>query len=186
MTLTLLDNFYTWARTILLGNTTENGKFSSDTAEDIGLRYCMGTLKTTDGEERNKFYLTTGTASFTHSSSLGYLTKQRDACSVFVKVGSDNNETVLSDYELKGVIDDGIKIYFSISHTDTSYLVIINILNISTEEQNIGEIGLYKGLPFYATTGDLIKPVLLARATLDSVENLAPQSSKTYQLTIAF
>ena len=109
MQLTLVENFYSWARTVLFGNTKENGECSSETPNTDGQRPVVGVLKDITGE-------TVLTLPFSITSSmynvwdgfnivtLGYLSKENSGSTIF-RAGTDNTITQKEDYELKNKIE---------------------------------------------------------------------------------
>lgn len=189
MILTLLDNFYTWARTVLFGNTTANGVEVLDSVP-YGSRPVLGVLKNTSGKE-----IPTIDFSYTQSTgvgncTLGFFKKENTVTNLLdvpitFLVGSNNETSQSTDYQLKSPIETGIAINGSVLHTNKYLCYSLTLVNTSTEEKTIGEIGLYKNLRINSSNdASAYKNVLLGRATFDTLETLSPQSTKTYQITL--
>lgn len=186
MQLTLVENFYSWARTVLFGNVNNNGENISETPNTSGNRPVIGILKDITGE-------TILTLPFLAPSSytywdgfnvvtLGYLSKENSGSIIF-RAGTDNSISQKEDYELKSKIETGLTYSGSVSHSNSGLTYVLIIFNNSEENKEISEIGFYKKV---RTGSDpaVYKTFLLGRATLDTPEVIAPQTSKTYQITL--
>lgn len=186
MTLTLVENFYSWARTVLFGNTKENGEYSSETPDTGGNRPVVGVLKDITGETVLTLPFWTSSSYSTWDGfnlvTLGYLSKENSGSTIF-RAGTDNSISQKEDYELKGKIETGLNYSGSVSHSNTGLTYVLIIYNNSEENKEISEIGFYKKV---RTKSDpaTYKTFLLGRATLDTPEVIAPQTSKTYQITL--
>ena len=87
------------------------------------------------------------------------------------------------DYELKGKIETGLDYSGSVSHSNSGLTYVLIIYNNSEENKEISEIGFYKKVRMTSDPATY-KTFLLGRATLDTPEVIAPQTSKTYQITL--
>ena len=186
MTLTLVENFYSWARTVLFGNTKENGENLSETPYTGSNRPVVGVLKDITGEAVLTLPFLTPSNYTTWDGfnlvTLGYLSKENSGSTIF-RAGTDNSISQKEDYELKGKIETGLTYSGSVSHSNSGLTYVLIIYNNSEENKEISEIGFYKKVRM---TGDpaTYKTFLLGRATLDTPEVIAPQTSKTYQITL--
>ena len=186
MQLTLVENFYSWARTILFGNTKENGENLSETPNTGGNRPVVGILKDITGEVvlTLPFFTTSNYSTWDGFNlvTLGYLSKEDSGSTIF-RAGTDNSISQKEDYELKGKIETGLSYSGSVNHSNTGLTYVLVIYNNSEENKEISEIGFYKKV---RTGSDpaVYKTFLLGRATLDTPEVIAPQTSKTYQITL--
>ena len=189
MQLTLVENFYSWARTVLFGNDIANGVEALDSVP-YGSRPVLGVLKDTSGEEIPTIYFSSSQLTGVGNCTLGFFKKENTVTNllnvpVTFLVGNNNEAAQSTDYQLKSPIETGITINGSVLHTAKYLCYSLTLVNTSTEEKTIGEIGLYKNLQIISSNSlSSYKNVLLGRATLDIPEIIAPQTSKTYQITL--
>lgn len=186
MTLTLLENFYSWARTVLFGNVNNNGENSSETHYTGGNRPVVGVLKDITGETVLTLPFLTSTQYSSWDGfnlvTLGYLSKENSGSTIF-RAGTDNSISQKEDYELKGKIETGLDYSVSVSHSNSGLTYVLIIYNNSEENKEISEIGFYKKVQM-SNDPSTYKTFLLGRATLDTPEVIAPLTSKTYQITL--
>lgn len=189
MQLTLNENFYTWVRTVLFGNNIANGVEALDSVS-YGTRPVLGVLKNTSGEEIPTIDFSYSTTAGVGNCTLGFFKKENTVTNlldvpVTFLVGSNNEASQSTDYQLKSPIETGIIINGSVLHTAKYLCYSLTLVNTSTEEKTVGEIGLYKNLRIIGSnTLSSYKNVLLGRAILDTPEIIAPQASKAYQIIL--
>ena len=188
MQMTLMNNFYSWAKTILFSNAQPHNTYVSSESSGNGdssySHIVMGTLISTTGDRILQFltqhsYSESGENS--NAISLGYF--NNSAVSgydyTYFKVGSNNEETTTDMIELNSIINENIVYNISATHTSENLVFNLSIDNVGTEEMIIGEIGLYKSL-----TGEAMYNVLLGRAVFTTPIIIMPGKSRTIQINV--
>ena len=189
MQLTLVENFYSWARTVLFGNVNNNGVISQEVNSE-GIRPVLGELKDITGTllQSIAFKIPDKYTSWSGLtlSTLGYLnTNEQNRCTTIFRAGTDNTVTQKEDYELKNKIETGLTYTVAVSHAKNGLIYNLVIYNNAQENKEISEIGLYKILQTNTEGSNAVYGTfLLGRVTLDTPEVIAPQASKTYQITL--
>ena len=119
-------------------------------------------------------------------STLGYLNRnEQNSCTTIFRAGTDNTITQKEDYELKNKIETGLTYTVAVSHAKNGLIYNLVIYNNAQENKEISEIGLYKILQTNTEGSNAVYGTfLLGRATFDTPEVIAPQTSKTYQITL--
>lgn len=187
MKMTLVNNFYSWAKTILMSNAQPHNTYvyneSSGNNDSSYSHVVMGTLISTTGDRILQFltqHSHSDSAENSNAISLGYFNNSTASGYdyTYFKVGNNNEETTTDMIELNSIINENIVYNVSAAHTSETLIFNLSIGNVGTEEIIIGEIGLYKDL-----TDSAHYNVLLGRAVFSTPLIIEAGKSRTVQIT---
>lgn len=191
MKMQLTNNFYTWAKTILFGNTKENLIYTSSANTEISssnISYkTLGKLFNTAGNELSSIIVahyysnngswhrinTTSLACFDNNNSIG------NYAYTYFKVGASNKEVSLDDIELDSLISTGVVYGLQAMHSTAGLSFLLSVTNTTGGEIQIGEIGFYKDL-ISAPSGT----VLFGRHAFSEKILIAPNQTRVFEILI--
>lgn len=182
MELTLTNNFYVWARSVLLqaGNSTSatTSSYGIDAANAVST---YGTLKATDANTVSTLYGINGGASLfcfknDNSSDSSYATT-----SIWASDGT--TAPTINDYNLAHSVPNITGTLSAFVQSQTGFTLSCIVTNIGSSSINIQEIGLLKNAK--TTSNGSMKSFLLARGVLDAPVAIPAGESKTFDVTIS-
>lgn len=188
MQMVLTNNFYSWARTVLLGNEINHfiqaTNVNSGNGDSLYYHQVMGDLISVNGTKVSQFlvqhaYNDCGENS--NSVSLGYFNNVSvpGYDYTYFKIGANNEATTEEMTELKSLISENYSISITGTHTDRVLTFTLIIGNTGEEELSIGEIGLYKDF-----SGNTASTVLLGRCAFEVPIIIFPNKTKTFEITV--
>lgn len=194
MKMTLVNNFYSWVKTVLLSNGNNHLMYTQDamsTGQNNRLVYVMGELKTTKENLLEKIVVYNYSyGQNLQTIGLGYFKNNQYNISpqssysglTYFKIGSGTTEVTKNDYNLEQLIEENVFIEFQGMHTIKELTFSLTVTNNNAEEISISELGLFKTFSDQYSSGG--EEVLLGRCVLASPVIIPAQETRIFQVTI--
>jgi hypothetical protein len=190
MKMTLLNNFYAWASTILLSNGNNHLSYftgaNTNNGDIASTSRVIGNLFNILGEKINYIYINHAYGTFDenlNATSLGFFSNNssQDGYNYsYFQIGSSNKEIDLGDIQLDSPIVEGVNYSLQAMHSEEGLFFTLTVTNANEAEIQIGEIGLYKSL--YQDKGE---KCLLGRCVLETPINLPTNQSIVFEIFLS-